>query len=185
MVYAQRTSVPREATWRLELSHGRLDLPHQPFKQSHPCCSTASLGPSSCCIMIGMLQTLPLPHPESSCQGAPCLLSAVDQLMVECRNLLWRAHSRRWFLVPMRALFLPLSGCQKLLMQTEQCLVGHPAEKNLLAEFNFLKGPCHRTHMANTLRPESRQSLSHMALPSTWSRAWLSGLESWLCPFQL
>ena len=50
MVHSKRTSVPREVTWGLELSHGRLELSLGPYELSHSYYSTASLCPSICCV---------------------------------------------------------------------------------------------------------------------------------------
>lgn len=60
MVYPERTSVPRDTTWGLELSHGRIELLLGPHELSHPRCSTASLDPSPHAEAIGMLQGFPL-----------------------------------------------------------------------------------------------------------------------------
>lgn len=64
MVHSKRTSVPREATWGLELSRGSLELSLGPCLLSHSYCSTASLCPSICCVKWQGCCRAPLTHPK-------------------------------------------------------------------------------------------------------------------------
>lgn len=103
MVHSKRTSVPREATWGLELSRGSLELSLGPCLLSHSYCSTASLCPSICCVKWQGCCRAPLTHPKGGgAQEHPGRRGSLPS----------RAHNRRWFWVPVRILFWSLSGCQ-------------------------------------------------------------------------